>query len=196
MISETSRPSSRRFSSSSQTPQSKPFRNKNCTSTNTWLQSEPAGPAALRAIALGQLVVTKTPEPAPAAEFLQELESVKKDSSQSFELLMKRYACPLNFSYAMEDGVREFILERLMVVDRRRIEEDSPEVADTDYLWHRLNLIAIHSQVSADLRFLDALNYYFELIPSDWRSRAQDNWLMVSYLALYARALASHCDDL
>ncbi len=111
------------------------------------------------------------------------------------ELLIERYSNPMNFTLSDEASVREVVLEGLMLRDRRRVEEDSLAFADNDALWYRLSLVAIHSGVTHDLRFLDALNYFFELIPDNWRPRSRHNWLFVAYLALYARALAAKCDD-
>jgi len=48
-----------------------------------------------------------------------------------------------------------------------------------------------NASLTIDLRFLDALNYYHELIPANWRPHAQHHWLLVSYLALYTRALTA-----
>lgn len=174
---------------------SEQFQEQQLQPTDTWQQSELTGLPALRALALGNLGVTSSGETPAGGEFLDELKTARKDASQSLQLMMKRYACPLNFACATEDDIREFVLAGLMVQDRRTIEEDSLSSADNDYLWYRLSLIALHSQASPDLRFLDALSHYFELIPAGWRPRAQNNWLMVSYLSLYARALAVKCED-
>ncbi len=171
------------------------FQGQQLKPAGKWQKSEPAGLRVLRALAVGELVVTSAVEPPPVYQFIKDLKSARNDESQSLELLMMRYSCPLNFICAPEDDVRELVLEGLMVRDRRRIEDDSIASADTDYLWYRLNLFAVYSQTSCDLRFLDALNYYFELIPADWRSRSPGHGLFVSYLALYARALAANCEN-
>ena len=162
----------------------------------TWQQSNLSGSIALQALSFNELIVTPGTEPPHVDEFLGNLKSARKNASHSLELLMTRYACPVNFSCSGESGVRESVLEGLMVRDRKRIEEGSLASSDTDHLWYRLNLLAGHSRVSHDLRFLDALNYYFEYIPDNWQSRAENNWLFVSYLALYALALAAKCEEL
>jgi len=71
-----------------------------------------------------------------------------------------------------------------MVADRARIEHGSLPLINADDLLLRLNLIAIYSSFTADLRYLDALNYYYELLPADW--------LRIPFLSFYARALAVH----
>ena len=58
-------------------------------------------------------------------------------------------------------------------------------------LWLKLNLVAVYALRVPDLRFLDALNYYYELLPMTWQPQTQHDWLHISYLALYARALAA-----
>jgi hypothetical protein len=75
------------------------------------------------------------------------------------------------------------------VQDRAIVEHDSPQGVDADDLLLRLNLISIHAASTTDLRFLDALNYYYELLPSKWSPESRHPWMWASYLALYSRAL-------
>ena len=84
------------------------------------------------------------------------------------------------------------MLERLMVADRARIEQGSLHLLHADDLLLRLNLIAIYASLTADLRYLDALNYYYELLPADWSPATPHSWLRVSFLNFYRRALAIH----
>ena len=113
----------------------------------------------------------------------------RNDAERRFQLLTKRYSCPLNFSQSAEDGIREHVLTRLMAHDRARIEKTSVEAVESSDLLLRLNLVALHAARVPDLRFLDALNYYYELLPRSWRPQTQHGWLLISYFALYARAL-------
>ena len=92
---------------------------------------------------------------------------------------------------------------RLMAHDRARVEGRSIASVDADDLLLKLNLVAVHSRETDDLRFLDALNYYYELLPTNWVPRARHVSLVVSFLGLYARALQvrilrnqtiAHCD--
>ena len=106
-----------------------------------------------------------------------------------FELLTTRYLHPLNVAAPSEHRIREHLLERLMVADRARIEQHSLHLLNPDDLLLRLNLIAIYASFTTDLRYLDALNYYYELLPSDWCS---NNSLRLSFLNFYLRALATH----
>lgn len=123
--------------------------------------------------------------------FLTALKRHRGDPQQRFRMLVDRYNCPLNFLQAGEVAVREYLLMRLMVHSRAKIEKESIDAINSDDLLLKLNLIALHASVTTDLRFLDALNYYYELLPADWQPHAKYNWLIVSYFALYARALAA-----
>jgi len=76
-----------------------------------------------------------------------------------------------------------------MVSDRSRIERQSPDAIDADDLLLKLNFLGIHASFTTDLRFLDALNYYYELLPSNWYPKSRHNWLLASYWSFYARAL-------
>jgi len=79
-----------------------------------------------------------------------------------------------------------------MVADRSRIEQHSLAVVNADDLLLRLNLIAIYASFTTDLRYLDALNYYYELLPSAWYPESVHNWLRVAFFSFYARALEAH----
>ena len=109
----------------------------------------------------------------------------------AFDLLAERYTWPLNFSFPAEDDIREYVLMRLMTADRARIENNSAGAVNADDLLLKLNLISVHAATATDLRFLDALNYYYELLPVNWHPESQHGWLLISWYALYARALNS-----
>jgi hypothetical protein len=161
------------------------------TVSNGWVESDTDCLSFLRHLALGEEIRLTAGRQPPTTRFLQQLISARANPAQRFQLLTTRYACPLNFAGPSEQDIREHLLERLMVQDRGRVENDSITSVESNDLLLRLNLIAIHASRSTDLRFLDALNYYYELIPATWRPHAQHNWLLVSYLALYARALTA-----
>jgi len=158
-----------------------------------WLASDSDCLDSLRKLALDESIRFQPGEQPQTEVFVRELRSTLNESDRRFQLLAQRYSCPLNFGLPTENETREFVLERLMVQDRSRVEMDSIRVAGTDDLLLRLNLIAVYAGQTSDLRFLDALNYYYELIPSNWRPHARHDWLMVSYFALYARALTARC---
>jgi hypothetical protein len=156
-----------------------------------WLDSDYDCLSSLQRLALREPLDIRTGRRPPFERFLRELYSTPGESERRFQLLTQRYSCPLNFSFSPESDAREHVLERLMVQNRARIEKNSKAFNQSSDLLLRLNLIAVHALSTSDLRFLDALNYYYELIPSNWRPQTQHDWLLVSYFALYARALTA-----
>ena len=158
---------------------------------------------ALCAISLTSGPLYATIPATDPAQFIELLKECRNDSEKRFRLLAERFSWPPNFSLSTEAEIREYVLMRLMVHDRARIEERSIASVDADDLFLKLNLVAVHSEESDDLRFLDALNYYYELLPTNWVPRARHVSLVVSFLGLYARALQvrilrnqtiAHCD--
>ena len=121
--------------------------------------------------------------------FLSELQETTRDPKERFRLLSTRYRQPLNIALQSEEAICEYLLERLMVADRPRVEQQSIEALCEPDLLLKLNLLALKSASCSDLRYLDALNYFFELIPPGWRPKSDTAWLLVTYLIFYARAL-------
>ena len=130
--------------------------------------------------------------PPEESSFFDDLQVSVREPQRRFELLTTRYLHPLNVAAPSEHRIREYLLERLMVADRSRIEQHSLHLLDADDLLLRLNLIAINASLTSDLRYLDALNYYYELLPADWFAESPHNWLRGTFLSFYARALAVH----
>jgi hypothetical protein len=147
----------------------------------------------LRALAVDEPISSTRGEMASPAEFVRKLKETGNDGPLQFELLTIRYRFPLNFLLPPERLVQEHLLERLMVQERARIEQSSVEAVSADALLLKLNLVAIHASCTIDLRFLDALNYYYELLPSTWQPQSRHKWLLISFLAFYARALSWYC---
>ena len=156
-----------------------------------WVDSVTDFSTTLRLASIGKEVVTRRAVAPPLEPFLKKLKAKVVAREPVFDLLATRYICPLNFSFPPDDEVREFVLLRLMSSDRARIEAGSPAAVNADDLLLKLNFVALHAAARDDLRFLDALNYYYELLPATWHPNAKNEWLLVSYLALYARALIS-----
>jgi hypothetical protein len=140
----------------------------------TWFESKSDTLTAIRALAADEAVECIEGEPPDEADL------------QRVELLTARYRHPLNIAASSEHRVRERLLERLMVADRARIEQNSLQLLNADELLLRLNLVAIYASFTTDLRYLDALNYYYELLPADWHQESR------LFLNFYARALATH----
>ena len=161
---------------------------------SVWFESDLDCLKSLRKLALDEDINVRECLPPNDPDFMQTLRSASRDRNETFRLLTTRYAHPLNFSSHSEDSVREHVLERLMVRDRARLEGD-PSISIDDDLLLRLNLIAIHSITTSDLRFLDALNYHYELLSPNRSLESKHNWLFVSFLALYVSALSIRAEE-
>jgi hypothetical protein len=155
----------------------------------TWFESRSDSLTAIRALAADEEVECVEAASPDESVFLDDLMASVRDPQRRFELLTTRYLHPLNVAASSEHRVREHLLERLMVADRSRIEQHSLHLLNPDDLLLRLNLIAIYASFTTDLRYLDALNYYYELLPSNWSA---NNWLRLSFLNFYLRALVTH----
>ena len=164
---------------------------KKWTAPKRWFRSSSESLTAIRILASDEEIECVEVDP-PDSTFFNDLRACNRDPGQRFQLLTMRYRNPLNIAAPSEDTVREHLLERLMVSDRARIEQNSLHLLNADDLLLRLNLIAINASVSHDLRYLDALNYYYELLPPAWTPESPHNWLRVSFLTFYMRALAFH----
>ena len=158
---------------------------------SNWVNAVTDFSTTLRLLSTGKEVITRRAVQPPLEPFLKKLKANVVAREPTFDLLATRYACPLNFSFPPEDEVREYVLLRLMSSDRAKIEAGSAAAVNADDLLLKLNFVALHAAATDDLRFLDALNYYYELLPATWHPNAKNEWHLVSYLALYARALIS-----
>ncbi len=157
----------------------------------TWVISNSDCLSALSALALGIPLEFETDSYRALQSYVESLHEARRDPDQAFRLLSERYACPLNFAFPAESPVREYLLTRLMVQWRAKLERDSIASVESNALLLQLNLVAVNAALNRDLRFVDALNYYYELLPTDRQPNLQNNWLLVSYFALYARALTA-----
>ena len=162
------------------------------TAPKTWFASRSDSLTTIRALAADELVECIEAVPPDEPVFFDDLQASIREPQRRFELLTARYLHPLNVAVPSEQGIREHLLERLMVVDRSRLEQHSLHLLNADDFLLRLNLIAIYAAFTTDLRYLDALNYYYELLPSAWYPESPHNWLRVSFLSFYVRALAVH----
>jgi len=156
-----------------------------------WVSADTECLTSLRVLSLhGPKTMPRAPHPS-SRECLNQLKVKAAEREPVFTLLAERYAWPLNFSFNADDEVREYLLMRLMTADRTWFENNSAAAVSTDDLLLKLNLIGVHAATATDLRFLDALNYYYELLPATVFPESQHAWLLVSWFALYARALNS-----
>jgi hypothetical protein len=162
----------------------------------TWFEATRDSLAAIRGLAADEplecIAVAAPEEPG----FFDELQAAAREPERRFDLLTTRYVHPLNVAAPSEHRIREHLLERLMVADRSRIEQHDLREVKADDLLLPLNLVAIAACFTNDLRYLDALNYYYELLPASWYPESPHNWLRVSWVTFYARALTAHFTQL
>lgn len=159
--------------------------------SDRWTTSSVGCRRSLLALALGEPLQLSDAERPPVEPFMKLLSDARADPVRRCKLLLERYSSPLTFTLREETEVREHVLARLMVQDRARVEKGAGGLFDMEDLLLKLNLVAVVAARSPDLRFLDALNYYYELLPAWSQPPGQDDALLASYLALYAQALAA-----
>ena len=160
-----------------------------------WMESDTGCLASLRALCLGQQTNARPGVGPPDAPFIELFNERGRQPLERFRMLAERYAYPLNISLVSEEAIRELLLMRLMVYDRTRLLKHGARALESDQMLLGLNLLSLHAAQTEDLRYLDALNYYYELLPSEWEPAGEHNWLLVSYLALYAMALAARSKE-
>jgi hypothetical protein len=113
----------------------------------------------------------------------------KLSSNERFKALCARYRCPLNIGLASEFDIAEELLRQLMVQDRAKLEAAAE--FDVDMVLLKLNLVGIRAMITRDLRFLDALNYFYELPHRSLvRLRASPSFL-ASWLCIYVQLLCT-----
>lgn len=162
----------------------------------TWFEATTGSLRAMRALAADEPLECVAVAAPGEAGFCDELQAAAREPQRRFDLLTTHYVHPLNVAARSEHRIRELLLERLMVADRARIERRHLQELHADDLLLRLNLIAIAASLTNDLRSLDALNYYYEMLPPSWYPASPHNWLRVSWITFYARALAVHFTEL
>jgi hypothetical protein len=115
------------------------------------------------------------------ADVCRKIEALKRTNPQGED--------HFTWTHRFLSGPVEDDLSRLMVQDRARLERQQVPSVD-DNLLSRLNVIAIEASTTRDLRFIDALNYYYELLANVTAPDSEDSRLLfVSFLELYAQAL-------
>jgi len=142
----------------------------------------------LRSIVLGETLCTQICPPPPP---LEPTYFRKLSRSERIYTLCERYTCPLNIAATGEIAFAEELLTELMVHDRRGFEKKCFASLDHDELFLKLNLIALVTFRLRSLRFMDAMNYFYEFLPSRWSPAGKNAWLLPSWMCLYASLLAN-----
>lgn len=155
--------------------------------TIKWINSDASFLDCLRAIALLGKVEYRPSDTNPP--HLSPLHLNKVSNDERLKTLCDRYRCPLNIGTASEFDVAEELLRQLMVPDRAKLE--AGEEFDVDIVLVKLNLVGIRAMITRDLRFLDALNYFYEL-PQRSLNRMRANPRFLAFcLCIYAQLLCT-----
>jgi hypothetical protein len=161
------------------------FHDWRMTAASRWTACDASLPESLILIGVGESIThwPSAAEPTP----LSCTDFKKFSSKERVEALCVRYRCPLNIGAKSESEMAEELLRQLMVVDRAKLEIEAE--FEVDEILLKLNLTAIGALLRRDLRFLDALNYFYEL-PSRSLACLQCNpQLLAAWLCLYAQLL-------
>ena len=135
-----------------------------------WVDSEEDGLSFLRRLALGESPPVDFKDTVPQENAGAFLKMLHEDQSEWFDSLIQRYRCPLNLRLDSEKDMVEFLLYQLMVPKRVKLDKGRLDSLNHDELLLMLNLIAVRAAGSPDLRFVDALNYYYERLPVSWKA--------------------------
>ncbi len=163
------------------------FRDWRFAAIFTWMNCDASFMDCLRAIALGRNIEHRPSDTGPVR--LSVVNFNKLSRKERCEILYDRYRCPLNIGLQSESDVAEKLLRQLMVQDRAKLEAGAE--FDVDMVLLKLNLVGIRAMITRDLRFLDALNYFYELPQSALiRMRANPPYLAF-WLCIYAQLLSA-----
>jgi hypothetical protein len=151
-----------------------------------WADCDASMSECLIAIGLGENIACR-PSAAPTAFSCAEFK--KLSGRDRVEALCVRYRCPINIGVESESELAEELLRQLMVVDRAKLEAQAEFEVDDVLL--KLNLIAVCARANRDLRFLDALNYFYELPQRSLVPLRRNPHLLAAWLCIYLQLLCA-----
>jgi hypothetical protein len=144
-------------------------------------------PECLISLGLGDNIACR---PSPAKPAALSCTDFKKLSAKARpETLCIRYRCPLNIGADSESEIAEELLRQLMVADRLKLEGRAE--CEVDDVLLKLNLTAVCARMNRDLRFLDALNYFYELPRRSLTHLRRNPHLLAAWLCIYAQLLCA-----
>jgi hypothetical protein len=109
-------------------------------------------------------------------------------AAKRFELLAD-LELPYSITLPAQEWLREELLRQAMVPDRKKLEARQLGELDHDFMLLKLNLLALVAGFHGDLRYLDAVNYWYERLPVSWKPTGHHKWLLASMVGIYAQAL-------
>jgi hypothetical protein len=163
------------------------FRDWQMLSLRQWTDCDASLPEMLISIGLGENIACRPSAGVPAVFTCANFK--KLSGKHRLEALCVRYRCPLNIGLESEAEIAEELLRQLMVADRTRLEAEAE--FDVDDVLLKLNLIAVCAGTKRDLRFLDALNYFYELPQRSLARLGRNPHFLAGWLCLYAQLLCA-----
>ena len=163
------------------------FRDWRFASTCGWMNCDASFAANLRGIALAHNVERWPSGAGPEPLFVADFNKLSRN--ERIKVLCDRYRCTLNIGLASESDVAEELLRQLMVPDRAKLE--AGRECDAEMVLLKLNLVGVRAMITRELRFLDALNYFYELPPRSLRPVRSNPRLLAFWLCIYAQLLCT-----
>jgi hypothetical protein len=144
-----------------------------------------SGLEGLRQTALGETV--GVPEKLMTVPF-DRIAFMQLTAARRFVLLAE-LELPYSITLPSQEWLREELLRQAMVSDRKKLEDRQLGELHHDFMLLKLNLLALVAGVHGDLRYLDAVNYWYERLPVRWKPTGDHQWLLASLVGIYAQAL-------
>jgi hypothetical protein len=161
------------------------FRDWRTVTAGQWTACDASLSECLMSIGLGEKIACHLSAAQPTAFGRANLK--KLSGVDRVEALCVRYRCPLNIG--VESEAAEELLRQLMVTDRARLEAEA--AFEVDDVLLKLNLAAVYARMRLDLRFLDALNYYYELPQRSLGRLRRNPHFLAAWLCIYAQLLCA-----
>jgi hypothetical protein len=155
--------------------------------TFTWMNCDASFTDSLRAIALADKVEHRPSNTPPDRLSLANFNT--RSRNERIQVLCDRYRCPLNIGLPSESDVAEELLRQLMVPDRAKLEAGAE--FDVDFVLLKLNLVGVRAMMTRDLRYLDALNYFYELPRRPLTCLRANPRFLAFWLCTYAQLLCT-----
>ncbi len=152
-----------------------------------WVNCDATFQDCLYAIALAGKVEYELSDTSPPPLLPRDLNKLSR--TERMEVLCDRYRCPLNIGLPGESEVAEEILRQMMVQDRAKLEAGAE--FDVDMVLLKLNLAGVRAMMTRDLRYLDALNYFYELPRRSLTRMCANPCFLASWLCIYAQLLCT-----
>jgi hypothetical protein len=152
-----------------------------------WAECDASLPECLISVGVGESLACRPSAAEPAV--LSSGDFRKLSGKDRVDTLCVRYRCPLNIGAESESEIAEELLRQLMVVDRAKLKAEAE--IEVDDILLKLNLTGVRARLKRDLRFLDALNCFYELPLRSLVRLRRNPHLLAAWLCIYAQLLCT-----